>query len=225
MGEAFFPFHYRKDDRRKPSIAIGSAACRIRLMIVFISIFWDEHFCLCLDFLFSTSTVPYEESVSTFYDFIRRVHRRFSIKKKVEIFSTSTSTESSIRISEIRISDSPWEIRKKISPSRSCHMDMNQWSFFIMKMDTILGFYIRCDIASGGFFHIHLRTEIFLFTIDIYSEVRMIVDLVWARSEYIGDCDSNEEKETPENMFFHRIWEYGIFLLFQGVILLFVFFG
>lgn len=83
-------------------------------------------------------------------------------------------------------------------------MDMHERSLSIMKMDPIFWPYIVRDIAPRSLLHVHLRAEVFLFPVDIYCEVRMIVDLIWARCEEIREESYEENSKKEEYIFFHE---------------------
>lgn len=86
-------------------------------------------------------------------------------------------------------------------------MYMDEVSFVIVEMDSILGFYSFSDIASAHFFHVYIFAKIPSFSIDICGKIRMPVNLIRSWSENIGEAyaysKNNEKSENVEN-FFHR---------------------
>lgn len=82
---------------------------------------------------------------------------------------------------------------------------MDEVSFVLMEVDTILRVDIGRDVAPGGFLHIVIRREVLEDTVSIHREVRMPVHHVRPRSEDVGESDRDEEDEEPEDMFFHNL--------------------
>lgn len=83
-------------------------------------------------------------------------------------------------------------------------MHVDEVSFVLMEMDTILRFHIGRHIAPRGFLHIVIRREVLEDTISIHREVGMPVHHVRTRTEDVGESYRDEEDEEPEDMFFHR---------------------
>ena len=75
-------------------------------------------------------------------------------------------------------------------------MDMDEITLVLMEMDTILRLHIGRDIAPRRLFHIDISTEVPLFPLDIYREVRMVVHLIWTWDQYI--CDTNREQDDED---------------------------
>lgn len=76
---------------------------------------------------------------------------------------------------------------------------MDESSFVLMEMDTILRLHIFCDIASRGFFHIVIRRKIYSQSVDIYREIRMMMYLVWTWDKYISYSSSEYNEDDSDN--------------------------
>jgi hypothetical protein len=83
-------------------------------------------------------------------------------------------------------------------------MDMDEGSLAIMEVDTILWTNSLDDIATLHLLHVEISAIVDLPTIDIDSEVCMVVDLIGARHEDIGEAHWYEDSEQGEEGVFHR---------------------
>jgi hypothetical protein len=108
-----------------------------------------------------------------------------------------------ISSTEIVGSYAPTDIGQEITPGTRCHMDMDESSLVIMEMDAICWDDSFGDIAPRYFFHIVRWRKIPLLPIDIYSEVRMVVDLIWSRSQYISSTDTEYCEKNRDDIFLH----------------------
>ena len=183
-------------------------------------IFWNEYIKFFPHFFFSSCSIPDEESIFTFDDSICWIIDAFPIQKIVYIFPIFWSIYFPEIICEISASHSPQEVRKEVSPSRGCHMDMNEVSLVIMEVYSVLRCYSFSDIASAHFFHVDIFAKIPLFSIDIARKICMPVNLVRSWSEYIGETDSeNENTEESENLeyFFHKKECYSIACIITSI--------
>lgn len=182
-------------DRSEPSIGIGSTACRIGFLVVFMCGFRDFFSVTLLHFFTCSSSIIDEELIFTFDNLIFRIIHELSIDEVIDVLPTSCEVHLSIVIHEVATSRIPEEIREEVSPGRGCHMNMDEIPFILMEVNTILRFHIGRDITSRDFLHINILGKIPLFLIYKYGEIRMMMYLVWARNEHIGhpNCDENDD--------------------------------
>lgn len=180
-------------DRSEPSIGIGSTACRIGFLVVFMCSFRDDIHVRFQDFINGSGSIIDEESIFTLDGSIGGIYDTFPIDEVVDIFPTSREVHLPIIIDDIATSCVPEEIREEVSPGRGCHMNMDEIPFILMEVNTVLRFHFGRDITSRGFLHIDILGKIPLFPIYKYGEIRMMMYLVWARNEHIGhpNCDEN----------------------------------
>lgn len=82
---------------------------------------------------------------------------------------------------------------------------MDEVSFVLVEVDTILRVDIGRDVAPGGFLHVVICREVLEDTISIHREVGMPVYHVRARDEDVSESYRDEEDEEPEDMFFHKM--------------------
>jgi hypothetical protein len=84
-------------------------------------------------------------------------------------------------------------------------MDMDESPLVIMKMDTICREDSLGDIAASNLFHICFRRKIPLFTIDIYSEIPMMMCYIGPWCEYVGCTDTQSNENDGDDIFFHGV--------------------
>lgn len=80
-----------------------------------------------------------------------------------------------------------------------------------MEMDAICWMDIVRHATSRDLLHIGIAREVFLHSIDIHGEVRMVVDYIWTRYEEKSDYPRETYTEEGDEYIFHS----GLFFLFM----------